>query len=74
MKHYGNNENIIRIFESTYKVMFSAVRVNGDLTDWFNTIVGVLQGCVLSPLLLNIILEAIIAMALDSLETGAVIG
>ena len=36
------------------------------LFDWFNTIVGVLQGCVLSPLLFSIFLEVIIALALDA--------
>ena len=38
-----------------YKYTFSAVRVNGKISDWFSTIVGVLQGCVLSSLLFIII-------------------
>ena len=65
---------MVRILEKAYKDTFSAVRVNGDITDWFNTIVGVLQGCVLSPLLFNIFLEIIIAMALDGTDAGVVIG
>jgi len=73
MRHYGYPEKIVRILENAYKETFSAVRVDGDLSDWFNTIVGVLQGCVLSPLLFNIFLEVIIAKALDGLEVGAVI-
>jgi hypothetical protein len=48
--------------------------VDGELSEWFKTIVGVLQGCVLSPLLFNIFLELIMAMALDGTEEGAVIG
>lgn len=74
MRHYGYPEKIIRILENAYRDTFSAVRVDGDLTDWFNTVVGVLQGCVLSPLLFNIFLEAIMAMALDKTEVGALIG
>ena len=64
MRHYGYPEKIIRVLESVYKDTFSAVRVNGELTEWFETIVGVLQGCVLSPLLFNIFLEIVIAIAL----------
>ena len=56
-----------------YKDTFSAVRVNGEISDWFSTIVGVLQGRVLSPLLFIIFLEAVIAIALDNSCSGAVI-
>jgi hypothetical protein len=74
MRHYGYPEKIIRILENAYEDTFSAVRVDGELSEWFKTIVGVLQGCVLSPLLFNIFLELIMAMALDGTEEGAVIG
>ena len=56
MRHFGYPDKIVRILENAYKDTFSAVRIDGDLTDWFATIVGVLQGCVLSPLLFNIFL------------------
>ena len=74
MRHYGYPEKIVRILENAYKDTFSAVRVNGELSDWFETIVGVLQGCVLSPLLFNIFLELIMTRALEGSEEGAVIG
>jgi len=74
MRHYGYPEKIVRILENAYKDTFSAVRVDGELSEWFATIVGVLQGCVLSPLLFNIFLELVMAMALDGAEEGAVIG
>jgi len=73
MRHLGYPEKIVRILEGIYKDTFSAVRVDGDITDWFNTIVGVLQGCVLSPLLFNIFLEVVLAMALDESDKGAII-
>src|SRR6218665_1736559 len=53
---------------------FCAVRVNGELSEWFETVMEVLQGCVLSPLLFNIFLEMIMAMALDESNEGADIG
>jgi len=47
-----------------------AVRVDGGLTDWFETMVGVLQGCILSPLLFNILLEVVVALALHGCGVG----
>jgi len=41
----------------------SAVRVNGELTEWFHTVIRVLQGRNLSPLLFNILLEVVMALA-----------
>src|SRR5664279_1059535 len=73
MRHFGYPEKIIRILEHAYKDTFSAVRVDGEITDWFATIVGVMQGCVLSPLLFNIFLEMVMALALESSEYGAII-
>ena len=51
----------------------SAVRVNGGITEWIATLVGVLQGCVLSPLLFNIFLEVVLATALRYLDISVVI-
>jgi len=73
MRHMGYPEKIIRILESLYKGSLSAVRTNGDIGEWFETIVGVLQGCMLSPLLFNIFLEIIMAMALKDVDAGALI-
>ena len=45
----------------------------GELSDWFETLVGVLQGCVLSPLLFNVMLEIVVAMSLEERDIGATI-
>jgi len=42
----------------------SADIVNGGLSEWFSTIVGVLQGCVLLPLLFNLLLEVVMMLSL----------
>jgi len=73
MRHYGYPEKIIRVLDSVYKDTFSAARVDDELKEWFETIVGLLQGCVLSPLLFNIFLEIAIAIALHRTGSGAVI-
>src|SRR5664279_1683019 len=73
MRNMGYPEKIVRILESLYRGTFSAVRIGADITEWFETIVGVLQGCMLSPLLFNIFLEIIMAMAIKDVDAGAVI-
>ncbi|XP_072025435.1 uncharacterized protein [Amphiura filiformis] len=45
---FGFSSKIIRLLKALYQKSTSAVRVNGDLTDWFKTMVGVRQGCVIS--------------------------
>jgi len=71
MRHYGYPEKIVRILENTYRDTFSAVRVGGNVTEWFMTVVGVLQGDVLSPLLFAIFLEIIVVSALEDIDIGA---
>ena len=51
----------------------SAVRVGGELSEWFETLVGVMQGCMLSPLLFNILLEVVMAFVTEVNTTGATI-
>jgi len=50
MRHTGYSEKIVRILEKMHEGTFSAVRAVGGLSNWFETVVGVLQGCMLSPL------------------------
>ena len=73
MRHLGYPYKLIRLLESLYEGTFSAVRTGGDFSEWFETIVGVLQGCMLSPLLFNIFLEIIMARAVIDVDAGAVL-
>ena len=73
MSHLGYEKKIIRLLQALYKETFSAVRVDGELTDWFQTVIGVLQGCVLSPMLFCIFLEVVMARALEMEKTGVVV-
>ena len=59
MRHLRYDEKIIRLLEALYKDTMSAVRVDRELTNWFKTLVGVLQGCIMSPLLFNTLVEVV---------------
>jgi len=74
MRHLGYDRKVIRLLESLYRSTKSAVRVGtkGEVSNWFETLVGVLQGCVLSPLLFNIMLEVVMALA-DVDEAGILV-
>jgi len=71
MRHYGIPERLVRLLENLYSKCTSAVRVDGELTDWFNVIVGVRQGCNLSPYLFLLLLEAVLKLALKDFDSGA---
>ena len=74
MRFYGYLEKIVRLLENLYQETFSTVRVDSCLTDWFCTLIGVFQGCILSQILSNILLEMVIVRAVEGVEyLGAVI-
>ena len=73
MRFLGYEDKLVRLLEALYKGTMSAVRADGDLSQWFETVLGVMQGCVLSPLLFNILLEVVMALALENNSIGATI-
>jgi len=74
--HLGYTEklhNLVKILESVHEGTFSVVWSVQCLSDRFETTVGVMQGCVLSPLLFNVFLEAIIGREIADKSEGVVI-
>ena len=65
MKKYNISANLIRVIKHLYDKASSAVLFNSSIGDWFRTILGVLQGCLLSPTFFNIFLEMILPDALE---------
>jgi len=59
----------MRILEALYQDVISAVRMDTELSEWFLTVVGVMQGCVLSPVFFNILLEVVIGLAAGILRS-----
>ncbi|XP_063609075.1 uncharacterized protein LOC134783216 [Penaeus indicus] len=66
--------NLIRVIEHLYDHAASAVLLNGNTGKWFRTVVGVRQGCLLSPTLFNIFLERLMTDVLEDHEGWVSIG
>ena len=73
MRLYNINDNLIRTIGCLYDKATSAVYHDNNIGDWFRTTIGVHQGCLLSPILFNI-LERIMADALEDHEGTVSIG
>ena len=57
MKHYGLPEKYIRIFQAFFNGTMSAVRVNGEITDWFTVNSGTGRGDIQGPPVFNFCLN-----------------
>ena len=53
---------------SLYASTKSAVREDGELTDWFDVNTGLRQGCLLSPALFNVYIDHVLRRTLDQVE------
>ncbi|KAL5260783.1 hypothetical protein ACHWQZ_G010812 [Mnemiopsis leidyi] len=56
-EHYGLPDKYIKIFQAFFKNTESAVRVNGELTRWFNVDSGTGQGDVQGPPIFNVVIN-----------------
>ncbi|XP_072171855.1 uncharacterized protein [Diadema setosum] len=59
MKRYNMGKKLTMTIQQLYSKATSAVLVQDHIGEWLQTTVGVRQGCLLSPTLLNIFLERI---------------
>ena len=75
MRHYGLPEKYVRIFQAFFNGTVSAVRVNGELTEWFSVNSGTGQGDIQGPPVFNFCLNfaAFIAEANKTISHGAVL-
>jgi Reverse transcriptase (RNA-dependent DNA polymerase) len=67
---HGVQEKLIRLIKSIYDKSEAVVRQDHQLTEWFRTTVGVKQACTWSPDLFNLVLEAVMRLALENEEVG----
>ena len=69
MKKYNISTNLFQVIKNLYNKATCAVLFNSSIGDWFQTTVGVRQGCLLSSTLFNIFLERIMTDALEDHES-----
>jgi len=70
MGKFNIGKGITTLIANLYKDAKCTVRVDGQLSEWFTTTVGVRQGCLLSPVLFNLYLERIMEETLDGHQGG----
>ena len=57
LRAIGVNNKIIKIIENMYSKTLCSVVIDGYKTEWFEVLIGVRQGCLLSPTLFNVFLD-----------------
>jgi len=57
LRAIGVNNKIVNVIEHMYNKTLCSVEINGYRTEWFKVLVGVRQGCLLSPTLFNVFLD-----------------
>ena len=74
MEKKNIDKYLIDVIKALYNDSTSAVLIDNTFSEWFDTTVGVRQGCLLSPTLFNIFLEEIMDNALEGFEPTISIG
>lgn len=74
VEEYGVSSKLCRLLKSLYADNQAAVRVEGELTEWFRVESGLRQGCLLSPMLFNVFFDKVVKRAFEGLSHGVRIG
>ena len=57
---FGIQGSFLTLLKGLYNHVRSCVRVNGELTEWFDINSGVKQGCILSPILFSMFINDLV--------------
>ena len=60
LRVYGVGVKLFKAVQSFYKESRACVRVGNDVSEWFPVIVGLRQGCVMSPWLFNVYMDGVV--------------
>jgi hypothetical protein len=67
---YGVHKKLIELLEDLHTGTQAAVRMGGQMSEWFDVLGGVRQGCVIAPLLFNIYMDFVVKQALAQMPEG----
>ena len=67
-EEYGVSAKVCGLLRALYATTKSAVRVHGELTNWFEVKSGLRQGCLLSPALFNMYIYHVLRLTLEDVE------
>jgi len=67
LKHYCMPDRYLHIFKALYNKSSCCVKMNAGVTDFFDVVSGVRQGCILSPFLFIMVIVFVIRWAVDQL-------
>ena len=70
LRRYGVSGGLLRVIKSMYQASEACVRVDGEVSEWFEVKQGVRQGCPLSPWLFNIFLDMVFREARTNFHGG----
>lgn len=71
-EHYGISEKIVELLRNWYVDVSSCVRMDGGEGEWFPVTTGLRQGCVMSPSLFNVYMDAMMRKVTDDGVDGGV--
>ncbi|CAH1258963.1 Hypp2117 [Branchiostoma lanceolatum] len=69
METMGVSRHLVQLLSNLYRDQQAAVRVEEDLTEWFEVKKGVRQGCLLSPMCFNFYSEAVMRESVEEQPT-----
>jgi len=67
---YGLPKKLVDVIQSLYTDCCSAIRINGDISGWFQLTTAVRQGCILSPLLFAIAIDWVMRRVMERSDAG----
>ena len=70
LRRYGVSGGLLSVIKSMYQASEACVRVDGEMSEWFEVKQGVRQGCPLSPWLFNIFLDMVVREARTNFQGG----